>query len=128
AERLALLGMELRSGSIFARYCSGYLAPVIGDGQNVFRSCRIEVIGMHEIGVQAVLPCRDSGKKRMVTHEPDSVPADLRNLQRRVGGTDLPYIAGDPAEALCDGFFQPALRHQLHADADAQKGPGPGPC
>ncbi len=43
------------------------------------------------------------------------------NLQVRIGGRDLVDLAGDPAQALRDPVFEPALGHQLHADADAEE-------
>ncbi len=59
----------------------------------------------------------------MLAFELDRVPADLRDFQRRIGRLDLLDVAGDPAEAARHRLFQPALRHQLHADADAEERP-----
>ena len=38
-------------------------------------------------------------------------------------GVDLLHVAGDPAKTLGHRLLQPALRHQLHADADAEERP-----
>jgi hypothetical protein len=46
-----------------------------------------------------------------------------RALSRRAYRVDRPHFAGDPAEALDGLEFAAALRHQLHANADAEKRP-----
>ena len=53
----------------------------------------------------------------------DRVPADLRDFQAPDRTASSHDVAGDPAETLGDGLFQPARRHQLHADADAEERP-----
>ena len=118
--------MELRSGDIAARHGCGDRAAIVGDGQHVVVALRLEMVGVHEIGMQPVGARADPGKQRMVALELDRVPADLRDFQRRIGRLDLLDVAGDPAEAARHGLFQPALRHQLHADADAEERPRPG--
>jgi hypothetical protein len=52
------------------------------------------------------------------------VPADLRDFQSRIRWLDFHDITGNPAEAFGGGLFQTPARHQLHADADAEKRPG----
>lgn len=54
------------------------------------------------------------------------VPADLRNLERRIRRRDLLHVARDPAEAFGDRLLQPAIGHELHADTDAEKRPSLG--
>src|ERR687897_2570370 len=50
------------------------------------------------------------------------VPAHVRDLQARVSGRDLVYFARNPAQTLGYFIFAAALRHKLHADADAEEG------
>ncbi|MCY1311985.1 hypothetical protein D9M70_623630 [compost metagenome] len=74
--------------------------------------------------MQAAFANPDAVKQRMFALERERVPADLRDLQCGISGRHLDDIAGDPAEAVGDGLFEPARRHQLHADADAEERPG----
>src|SRR5829696_1872185 len=60
AQFLALLRMELRADHIIARDDGGDRPAVIGLGQQVCRVFRLELIGVHEIGVQAARAKRDA--------------------------------------------------------------------
>src|SRR6516165_9800904 len=57
----------------------------------------------------------------------ERVPAHMRDFQIGVGWPDAVDLACDPAQALRDRVLPPALGHELHADADAEKGPRPRP-
>src|SRR3546814_9584116 len=45
----------------------------------------------------------------------------MGNLQPLVGGLKTHDIAADPAKALVDPMFLPAVGHKLHADANAEE-------
>ena len=45
----------------------------------------------------------------------------MGNLERGIGGRDAPDLALDPAQAGMDAVLEPALGHELHADADAEE-------
>src|SRR3546814_4727716 len=47
----------------------------------------------------------------------------MGNLQPLVGGLKTHDIAADPAKALVDPMFLPAVGHKLHADANAEERP-----
>ena len=47
----------------------------------------------------------------------------MRNFQPRIGRHDRGDIAADPAEAGRRFIFEAPRGHELHADADAEKGP-----
>ena len=57
--------MELRSGDVAPRDQRGDGTAIIGDRHDAIIAFGLERIGMHEIGVQALFRCRDSGKQRM---------------------------------------------------------------
>ncbi len=78
---------------------------------------------MHEIGMQAPRPERDPVEQRMRPAGVERVPAHVRNLQLRIGRRDAVDLAGNPTQALDHLVFAAALRHQLHADADAEERP-----
>ena len=76
---------------------------------------------MDEISVQAVGTGRNVREQRMRPVGGKRVPAHVRDLEI-AGGLDRSDIAADPAEALRRLVFEPTLRHQLHADANAEEG------
>ena len=78
--------------------------------------------GVDEIGVETVLARRNAGKQRVVAHHLERVPAHVRDFQLRVGGRDLHHVAGNPAEPVDGLLLQPALGHELAADANAEEG------
>ena len=96
-------------------------ATVIGRRYNVGRVPGGQMVGMHEIGVQAVRPGRDAFKQRVRAVARQRVPADLRDLERGIGRCHLDDIAFYPAETLRRGLFKAARGHQLHANADPEE-------
>src|SRR4051794_572414 len=76
---------------------------------------------MHEIGMQALRPERQRVEQRMRPGMIKRVPAHMGYLERRIAGRDGDDITWNPAEALGLAMFEPACRHQLHADTDAQE-------
>ena len=76
---------------------------------------------MHEIGVRAR---RDAGEYRVLrTRDRQVVPAHVRDLQARRRRRQNRDLAVDPAEPGMLAVFAADARHQLHADADAEKRP-----
>src|SRR3569833_479662 len=120
-EALALLGMELRADrSVLGNDC-GDRPAIIGPRQHVILVHRIEVIGVHEIGVAAFRSERQPLQHRMLLHQIERVPAHVRDLQALVARRDLLDIAGNPVEAVGRDVLLAAGRHQLHADTDAEE-------
>ena len=76
---------------------------------------------MHEIGVEPFVADGDAGKDRLLACHVQRVPSHVRDLELRVGGRDLHHVAGDPAEPFGRLLLQPALGHELAADADAEE-------
>src|SRR5690606_32932322 len=83
-ERLALFGMKLRASQIAPRHHRGHRSAVIRSGKHIYRPFGLEMIGMHEIGMQTSLARWNAIKKRMGMFHVNRVPADLRDLQGRV--------------------------------------------
>src|SRR5262245_61483530 len=123
AETLTLLRMELGAGIAVARDDSGDRPAIIGVGHEVGAVARIEVIGVHEIGMQALRTQGNAGEQWMGLAFAQRVPTHMRDLQLSIGRRDAIDLAGDPAQALGDLVFAPTLGHELHADADAEERP-----
>src|ERR1700722_12811367 len=123
AEALALLGVELGAEHGVARDDRGDGAAVVGLRDEVGAVGDLELIGMHEVGVQAAGAGGDAVEQRMMAQLVERVPAHVRDFQARVVRRDAVDLAGDPAEAGRHLVFAPALGHQLHADADAEERP-----
>ena len=77
---------------------------------------------MDEISVQPVVAGGDVRQQGWLALHLQRVPAHVRDLQprRRLDRRD---VAADPVEAGDRLVFEPARRHQLHADADAEERP-----
>src|SRR5215472_10759939 len=60
--RLALLGMELGAGKVVAAHDSGDRSAIVGQRQHGVRLARLELEGVHEIGV---LAGRDAFEQRV---------------------------------------------------------------
>ena len=78
---------------------------------------------MHEIGVQALRPERQTVHQLVRTRDVERVPAHVRDFQLRIARHDAVDLAGDPAEPVGDLIFAAALGQKLHADADAEERP-----
>src|SRR5258708_33298628 len=78
---------------------------------------------MHEIGVFA---WRDAGEQRVRLEIGKLVPAHVRDLEMSAAavgsGLDAHHVALQPIEAGMDTVFDAASGHELHADADVEKG------
>ena len=100
------------------------IAPDGGDHGATMAGRRQHIVSVKGIAVQKVgLACRD---QRVWGCWDDIVPAHMRNFDRRVGGFNQAHSAFDPAEPCVTAMFFACLGHQLHADANAQKGLGAG--
>ena len=98
-------------------------AAVVGLGDEIGALGRLEMIRVHEIGVQPVRADVDAVEQRMRPLRVERVPAHMRDLQRRVRRRDAVDLAGDPAQSRGHLVFAAALGHELHADADAEERP-----
>ena len=83
------------------------------------------MIGMHEVGMQPRWPYRQSGQQRVRPVHCQRIPAHVGNLEFGPFGCDQFNRARDPAEALRHIMLKALACHQLHADANAEKGLGP---
>src|SRR3990170_783013 len=120
-ELLALLGMELAPGHIVLGDERGDGAAIVGGGDQRLGARGHEMIGVHEIGVETCLAGRDALEQSVLACEIKRVPAHMRDLERGIAGRDRPHLAFDPAEPWRQPMFKPAHRHELKADADAEK-------
>src|ERR1035437_10269922 len=119
ADLLAFFDVELSAGTVSARHHGDHLAAVFGGGDALRPVAAGECVAVHEIGVVA----RQQPVQQLVGArlEDQLIPAHLRQAQP-AGGRHGGDLAADPAEARRHRVLQPALGHQLHADADAQEG------
>src|SRR5712692_5508145 len=122
-EPLALLGVKLRADHGVAADDRRDRAAVIRLRDEIAAIRDFQLIGVHEIGVQPGRAGRDAVEHRVMTDLAERVPAHVRDLQARIGRRDAVDLAGNPAQTVRHLVFAAALRHELHADADAEKGP-----
>jgi hypothetical protein len=93
-------------------------AAVIGDGDEIRGLREAEVIAVNEIGVGA---CAEPGEQWMRRPGLKLVPSHMRYLHHGITRLYCDDLSADPAEALGRLELASAFRHQLHADADAEK-------
>src|SRR5262252_8452430 len=113
--------MKLRARAIVARHHGGDRAAVVRLRNQTSAVGRVEVKGMHEIGVQPLRPGSDAVEQRVRTERVESVPTHVRDLETWILRLDAVDFAGNPTESFGDHVFAPALGHELHADADAEE-------
>ena len=101
----------------------GDRAAIVGLGHEIGALRHLELIGVHEIGVQALRPERQAVDQLVRPRDIERVPAHVRNFQLRIARRDAIDFAGDPAQPLGDFVFAAALGQKLHADADAEERP-----
>src|SRR5581483_3980362 len=82
-----------------------------------------EGVGMNKIGMKAIFSERDAFQKRMPDMRRQRVPAHMRDAQLALARVDGLDITLNPVEAFCGLMLKPRCRKELHADADAEKGP-----
>src|SRR3954470_2582347 len=102
---LALFRVELRPDHAVAGDDRGDRPAILGLRDEVAAISRIELIGVHEIGVQPVWPERNAVQQRMLAPRRQRVPAHVRDLQPRIGRRDLVDLAADPAKPLGDNIL-----------------------
>jgi hypothetical protein len=110
--------MELGSGDIVPPDDRRKRAPVIGNGDEVCGLREAEVVAVNEIGVGTRA---EPGEQRMRRPGFELVPPHMRYLHHRIARLYCNDLSADPTEALDRLELAPAFRHQLHADADAEK-------
>src|SRR5262245_54133397 len=93
-EPLALLGMELGAGIAVARHHGGEGTAVVGLGHQIGAALRLEVVGVHEIGVQPFGSKPNAVQQRVRAAFVQRVPAHMRDFQARVGRCDAIDLAG----------------------------------
>ena len=116
---LALLGMELAAGHVVARNERGDGTTVIGARHHIVRVRGCQMIRVHEIGMLAGKPgdAADSACERASSmFQP--ICGILSDWSSGAIGTTSPSI--QPKPWVVD-MLEPALGHQLHADADAEE-------
>ena len=118
---LAFLRMELRAGNVAVGDESRDGAAVVCFGNDISEVCRDEMIGMHEVGVQAVRTRRQAGEEGMIAQGRQRVPTHVGNFECRIIRLDGADFAGNPIQAVADAVLQTARCQHLHADADAEK-------
>ena len=119
-EILALLGVELGPGHVAPRHHRGDRSAIGAYGGDIGRIARLQGVGVHEIGMQAVRAHLDAFEQRMIALWMKVVPAHMRDLQGRIVRLDRLDLAGDPVEAEACLVFEASRRKKLHADADAK--------
>src|SRR5215471_17110100 len=115
--------MELGPREIAAPDNGRQRSTVIGDGDEIRRVGKAEMVTVDEV---SVCPRRKAREQWMGGPRLDLVPAHVRDLQPRIARLDSDHLALYPAETLDDLKLVTVLRHQLHADADAEKRAGAG--
>ncbi|MNL17768.1 hypothetical protein D3C87_1388830 [compost metagenome] len=113
--------MELGAENVVAANAGSQRPAIVGRGNRVRRVVGLQMIGVDEIGVQAIGARLDTLEQRVGPGHRNGVPAHMRDFQCRVGGGDLFHGAGDPAQALGHHLFAAFAGQQLHADANAQE-------
>ncbi len=88
-------------------------------GQSLGRVLHRHVVRVDKIGMITGL---EVCKHRMRVIDDEVVPAHMRHLQRGIRGGDARHLTGDPVQSRRVLVFAAQAGHQLHADADAQKG------
>src|ERR671910_2276684 len=119
ARRLALLGMELRAREVVATDDGGDRRAIVRHGQHRLRTARLELKGVHEIGVVALGNAVEQGVRLERT---ELVPSHVRDFQTVLAGIDAHDVTLDPVQAGMDAVLDAARGHELHADADAEEG------
>ena len=113
--------MKLASGDISLRDDRRDWPAVVSDRNDGVLVSSLEKIRMDEIGMQPVVPQRDSCEKFVRPSGYKRVPAHLRNAQIRIGRRQRANNALDPSEPRRFFMFEPGRCEQLHAYADAKE-------
>src|SRR5882762_424532 len=123
AQLLALFRMKLCAGIIIAPDQGRDRSTVVAIRHQVGRLLDLQVVTMDEICVQAGRPQRNALKEGMRPVGFKRIPTHMGDLESRITGIDATNLPADPAHSIGHRIFAAALSHELHADADAEKGP-----
>src|SRR5215469_8389646 len=114
--------MELGAGESFATdHCSNGTTIICNRNHVALVGC-IEVIAVHEIGMQSPRADRDPFEQGVLFRRAQCVPSHVGNSQGRIGRSDAVDLALDPTQPRSNFIFATPLGHQLHAYADAEEG------
>src|SRR5215813_12570922 len=114
--------MELAACHVVLGHEGSDLTAIVRARDKRATVCRHKMIGVHEIGVKALLSRGDALKQGMHACHLQRVPPHMRDLEREVVGLDRSHLAFDPAEPGRESMLEPPLCHELEPDADAEKG------
>src|SRR4029453_9607605 len=81
-EPLAFLRVELAASHVVPCHERSYHTAIVGARDKRATVARHEMIRVHEIGVEALLSCRDAVEQSVGARELQRVPAHVRNLER----------------------------------------------
>src|SRR6185437_16071827 len=110
--------MELHADQIVTRNRRGDRPAIVRSRQHIALPGAGERIGMHEIRMGMR---RQTFGHRVGAHECQLVPTDLRNLECGIRRRHAHHLAANPAQYTVISEFAAHIRHQLHADADAEE-------
>src|SRR5262245_55021252 len=122
SQLLALFRVKLRTGIVVPSDQSRHGSTIIAIRHQIGRLLDLQVVTMDEIRVQAGGPQRNAIKEGMPLMGLERVPTHMRDLESRIIGVDAANLPADPAHSIRYRIFPAAVRHELHADADAEKG------
>src|SRR5260370_11343083 len=123
SQLLALFRMKLRTGIIAAPDQGRDRSTIVAIRHQIGRVLDLQVVTMDEIRVQAGRPQRNAVEEGMRPVGFKRIPTHMGNLESRITGVGAANLPADPAHSIGYRIFAAALSHELHADADAQKGP-----
>src|SRR6266853_1726075 len=122
SQLLALFRVKLRTGIVVPRDQCRHRSPIIAIRHQIGRVLDLQVVAMDEICVQASGPQRNAFKKGMRPMSFERIPTHMWDLEGRITGVDAANFPADPAHSIRYRIFSAARSHELHADADAEKG------
>src|SRR5260370_37131776 len=123
SQLLALFRMKLRTGIIIAPDQGRDRSTIVAIRHQIGRVLDLQVVTMDEICVQAGRPQRNAVEEGMRPVDFKRIPTHLGDLESRISGIDAANLPADPAHSIGYRIFAAALSHELHADADTEKGP-----
>src|SRR5690606_930569 len=103
---------------IVAANHGGNRPAIIDGGKDVRRTGGGEMIAVHKVSMLAAC---NPVKKRMRPVKLQFVPSHMRYFEGGIGRLQRDDVALDPAQSLGLAMLKALSRHQLHADADAEK-------
>src|SRR5690606_25954607 len=80
-------------------------------------AAKLQLIGVNEIGVQAVISSLDAVEQRMRLAQVERIPAHMRNFERGIRRHNAVDFALKPSQPRRQFVFAAAFGQELHADA-----------